>query len=174
MSQTVRARGLAEVARVGLPARLGLHPQGAFPRRRDDPPDRGKVVNRLRQVTSAIKQDGANQVSIITSTAERQAAVEFAKAAAMRPHIVGEALAADRATIPRSPRRCSRSSRRSAARGRRGNCARPQGHRHARAASCPERIERVTVRTTPGAHRMADHPTVRLVLGSAETAIRTA
>ena len=51
-----------------------------------------KVVNRLRQVTSAIKQDGANQVSIITSTAERQAAVEFAKAAAMRPQIVGEAL----------------------------------------------------------------------------------
>jgi regulator of protease activity HflC (stomatin/prohibitin superfamily) len=51
-----------------------------------------KVVNRLRQVTSAIKQEGANQVSIITSTAERQAAVEFAKAAAMRPRIVGEAL----------------------------------------------------------------------------------
>ena len=38
-----------------------------------------KVVNRLRQVTSAIKQDGANQVSIIASTAERQAAVEFAR-----------------------------------------------------------------------------------------------
>jgi hypothetical protein len=51
-----------------------------------------KVVNRLRQVTSAIKQDGANQVSIITSTAERQAATEFAKAAAMRPEIVGAAL----------------------------------------------------------------------------------
>lgn len=51
-----------------------------------------KVVNRLRQVTSAIRQDGANQVSIITSTAERQAAVEFAKAAAMRPEIVGGAL----------------------------------------------------------------------------------
>ena len=51
-----------------------------------------KVVNRLRQVTSAIKQDGANQVSIITSTAERQAAVEFAKAAAMRPRIVGAGL----------------------------------------------------------------------------------
>jgi regulator of protease activity HflC (stomatin/prohibitin superfamily) len=51
-----------------------------------------KVVNRLRQVTSAIKQDGANQVSIIHSTAERQAAIEFAKAAAMRPRIVGEAL----------------------------------------------------------------------------------
>lgn len=51
-----------------------------------------KVVNRLRQVTSAIKQDGANQVSIITSTAEREAAIEFAKANAMRPKIVGEAL----------------------------------------------------------------------------------
>jgi regulator of protease activity HflC (stomatin/prohibitin superfamily) len=51
-----------------------------------------KVVNRLRQVTSAIKQDGANQVSIITSTAERQAAIEFAKASAMRPLIVGKAL----------------------------------------------------------------------------------
>lgn len=51
-----------------------------------------KVVNRLRQVTSAIKQDGANQVSIITSSAEREAAVEFAKAAAIRPAIVGEAL----------------------------------------------------------------------------------
>lgn len=51
-----------------------------------------KVVNRLRQVTSAIKQEGANQVSIITSTAERQAAIEFAKAAALRPQIVGAAL----------------------------------------------------------------------------------
>ena len=51
-----------------------------------------KVVNRLRQVTSAIRQDGANQFSIITSTAERQAAVEFAKAAAVRPQIVGETL----------------------------------------------------------------------------------
>ncbi|MBS1766646.1 MAG: SPFH/Band 7/PHB domain protein [Acidobacteria bacterium] len=51
-----------------------------------------KVVNRLRQVTAAIKQDGANQVNIITSTAERQAAVEFAKAGAIRPQIVGAAL----------------------------------------------------------------------------------
>jgi regulator of protease activity HflC (stomatin/prohibitin superfamily) len=51
-----------------------------------------KVVNRLRQVTGAIKQDGANRVSIIASTAERQAAVEFAKAAAIRPQIVGAAL----------------------------------------------------------------------------------
>jgi regulator of protease activity HflC (stomatin/prohibitin superfamily) len=51
-----------------------------------------KVVNRLRQVTSAIKQDGVNQVSVITSTAEKTAAVELAKAAAVRPHIVGDAL----------------------------------------------------------------------------------
>ena len=51
-----------------------------------------KVVNRLRQVTSAIRQDGANQVSIITSNAEREASVEFARAAAMRPKIVGETL----------------------------------------------------------------------------------
>ena len=51
-----------------------------------------KVVNRLRQVTSAIKQDGNNQVSIIKSTAERQAAIEFARAAAQRPLIVGQAL----------------------------------------------------------------------------------
>jgi regulator of protease activity HflC (stomatin/prohibitin superfamily) len=51
-----------------------------------------KVVNRLRQVTAAIRQDGANQVNIITSTAERQAAIELSKAAAMRPRIVGEAL----------------------------------------------------------------------------------
>lgn len=51
-----------------------------------------KVVNRLRQVTSAIKQDGANQVNIIRSQAERDAALEFAKAAAIRPKIVGEAL----------------------------------------------------------------------------------
>src|SRR5438552_8968951 len=50
-----------------------------------------KVVNRLRQVTSAIKQAGANQVSIIASSAEREAAVEFAKAAAIRPATLGQA-----------------------------------------------------------------------------------
>ncbi|PTX92125.1 band 7 protein [Verrucomicrobia bacterium LW23] len=51
-----------------------------------------KVVNRLRQVTSAIRQHGANQVNLMTSTADRQAASAFAKAAAMRPQIVGAAL----------------------------------------------------------------------------------
>jgi regulator of protease activity HflC (stomatin/prohibitin superfamily) len=52
-----------------------------------------KVVNRLRQVTAAIQQDGANRVNVIRSSAERQAAIEFAKAAATRPLIVGKALA---------------------------------------------------------------------------------
>ncbi len=52
-----------------------------------------KVVNRLRQVTSAIQQDGANQVSVIRSTAEREAAVEFARAVGLRAEIVGKALA---------------------------------------------------------------------------------
>ena len=51
-----------------------------------------KVVNRLRQVTSAIRQAGANQVSVITSSAEREASIEFAKAAAIRPNTLGIAL----------------------------------------------------------------------------------
>jgi regulator of protease activity HflC (stomatin/prohibitin superfamily) len=52
-----------------------------------------KVVNRLRQVTASIEQDGANRVGLIRSASEREAAVEFAKAAAVRPRIVGAALA---------------------------------------------------------------------------------
>ena len=51
-----------------------------------------KVVNRLRQVTSAIRQAGANQVSVIASSAEREASIEFAKAAAIRPNTLGLAL----------------------------------------------------------------------------------
>jgi hypothetical protein len=52
-----------------------------------------KVVNRLRQVTGAIQQDGTNRVNLIRSGAEREAAAELARAAAMRPSIVGAALA---------------------------------------------------------------------------------
>jgi len=52
-----------------------------------------KVVNRLRQVTGAIEQDGSNRVSLIRSGADREAAAEFARAGAMRPRIVGAALA---------------------------------------------------------------------------------
>jgi regulator of protease activity HflC (stomatin/prohibitin superfamily) len=51
-----------------------------------------KVVNRLRQVTSAIRQVGTNQVDIITSSAERQAATEFAKARSVRPQMIDQAL----------------------------------------------------------------------------------
>lgn len=51
-----------------------------------------KVTNRLRQVTSAIRQDGVNQVSLIREAAEREAAIEFAKAATLRPSILGAAL----------------------------------------------------------------------------------
>ncbi|MEI8011101.1 MAG: SPFH domain-containing protein [Candidatus Omnitrophota bacterium] len=51
-----------------------------------------KVVNRLRQVTSAIRQDGSNTVNIISSTAEKDAATEFARAAAIRSQIVGAEL----------------------------------------------------------------------------------
>lgn len=51
-----------------------------------------KVVNRLRQVTSAIRQQGANQIAIIKSGAERTAAKEFAHASAVRPYLVGTAI----------------------------------------------------------------------------------
>lgn len=51
-----------------------------------------KVVNQLRQVTSAIEQDGLNQVNVIASKAEQEASIELAKAAAVRPKIVGKSL----------------------------------------------------------------------------------
>jgi regulator of protease activity HflC (stomatin/prohibitin superfamily) len=51
-----------------------------------------KVVNRLRQVTSAIMQEGANQVNLIASAAEKETAIDFGKASAIRPNIVGQML----------------------------------------------------------------------------------
>jgi regulator of protease activity HflC (stomatin/prohibitin superfamily) len=51
-----------------------------------------KVVNRLRMVTSAIRQDGLNQVNVIASKAEQEASIEFARAAMVRPQIVGDVL----------------------------------------------------------------------------------
>lgn len=92
MSQTVRAEVTDQCAEWGY--QLGsiyirkVHFQDAGMIRQIE----AKVVNRLRQVTAAISQDGSNQVNLISSTAERQAAVEFAKATALRPRIVGEAL----------------------------------------------------------------------------------
>jgi len=50
----------------------------------------GKVESRLRQITSAILQDGANQVSVIQNTAEKKAANDFGEASAIRPRLVGE------------------------------------------------------------------------------------
>ena len=52
-----------------------------------------KVVNRLRQVTAAMKQDGENKVALIHSDAEKKASQRLGEAAAVRPKIVGEALA---------------------------------------------------------------------------------
>ncbi len=69
-----------------------------------------KVVNRLRQVTSAIRQAGDNQVDIIKSKAEREASIEFAKAQAVRPRLVGKPSARSDA-IPRSSMRSSTCSR---------------------------------------------------------------
>ena len=92
MSQTVRAEGSAKSQEWG-------YQLGSVYIRKVHFRDAGmihqieeKVVNRLRQVTSAIKQAGANQVSVITSSAEKEAAIEFAKASAIRPATLGGAL----------------------------------------------------------------------------------
>jgi regulator of protease activity HflC (stomatin/prohibitin superfamily) len=52
-----------------------------------------KVVNRLRQVTAAMKQAGENTVAIIHSEAEKQASERLGRAQAVRPEVVGRALA---------------------------------------------------------------------------------
>lgn len=52
-----------------------------------------KVVNRLRQVTAAMKQDGENTVALIHSDADKNAAQRLGEAQAVRPKVVGEALA---------------------------------------------------------------------------------
>ena len=96
-----------------------------------------KVVNRLRQVTSAIRQDGANQVSIITSTAERTGGGRVRQG--------GGHAAADRrrrrstgsAKTPRSRRRSSRCSRI-----RSCSTARPASRSSRAAATCSPRCSR--------------------------------
>jgi regulator of protease activity HflC (stomatin/prohibitin superfamily) len=52
-----------------------------------------KVVNRLRQVTAAMKQAGDNTVAIIHSEADKQAAQRLGQAQAVRPEVVGRTLA---------------------------------------------------------------------------------
>ena len=54
---------------------------------------RRKVVNRLRQVTAAMKQAGDNQVALIHSAADMGAAQRLGEAQAVRPKVIGEALA---------------------------------------------------------------------------------
>lgn len=51
-----------------------------------------KVVNRLRQVTASMRQEGENRVAIIRSNAEKEASMRLGQAQAVRPKIVGEAL----------------------------------------------------------------------------------
>jgi regulator of protease activity HflC (stomatin/prohibitin superfamily) len=52
-----------------------------------------KVVNRLRQVTAAMRQAGENEVAIIHSEAEKKASQRLGQALAVRPQVVGKALA---------------------------------------------------------------------------------
>ncbi|MBT3377078.1 MAG: SPFH/Band 7/PHB domain protein [Lentisphaerae bacterium] len=51
-----------------------------------------KVVKRLVQVTSAMKQDGENRVGLIKSETAKKVSQKMAEAAAARPAIVGQAL----------------------------------------------------------------------------------
>ena len=52
-----------------------------------------KVVNRLRQVTAAMRQAGENEVAIIHSEADKMASQRLGQAQAVRPQVVGQALA---------------------------------------------------------------------------------
>jgi regulator of protease activity HflC (stomatin/prohibitin superfamily) len=52
-----------------------------------------KVVNRLRQVTAAMKQAGDNEVALIHSSADMKAAQRLGEAQAVRPKVIGQSLA---------------------------------------------------------------------------------
>jgi len=52
-----------------------------------------KVVNRLRQVTAAMRQAGENEVAIIHSEADKKASQRLGQAQAVRPSVIGTALA---------------------------------------------------------------------------------
>ncbi len=51
-----------------------------------------KVVKRLVQVTSAMKQDGENRVGLIRSETAKRVSQQLAEASAMRPAVVGKVL----------------------------------------------------------------------------------
>ncbi|MDA3875436.1 MAG: SPFH/Band 7/PHB domain protein [Kiritimatiellae bacterium] len=59
-----------------------------------------KVVKRLVQVTSAMKQDGENRVGLIRSETSNKVSTKMAEAKAARPRIVGETLNAIAAEDP--------------------------------------------------------------------------
>ncbi len=52
-----------------------------------------EVVNRLRQVTAAMRQAGENEVAIIHSEADKKASQRLGQSQAVRPHVIGQALA---------------------------------------------------------------------------------
>ena len=52
-----------------------------------------KVVNRLRQVTAAMKQAGENEVALIHSQADMKASQRLGEAQAVRPRVIGQVLA---------------------------------------------------------------------------------
>lgn len=52
-----------------------------------------KVVNRLRQVTAAMRQDGENKVALIQSDADKNASQRLGEAQTVRPRVIGEVLA---------------------------------------------------------------------------------
>ena len=51
-----------------------------------------KVVKRLVQVTSAMKQDGENRVGLIQSETAKKVSQKLAEASAARPAVVGQTL----------------------------------------------------------------------------------
>jgi regulator of protease activity HflC (stomatin/prohibitin superfamily) len=51
-----------------------------------------KVVNRLRQVTAAMRQAGENEVAIIHSEADKKASQRLGQAQAVRPEVIGKTL----------------------------------------------------------------------------------
>lgn len=52
-----------------------------------------KVVNRLRQVTAAMRQDGDNKVALIQSDADKNASQRLGEAQTVRPKVIGQVLA---------------------------------------------------------------------------------
>ena len=121
MSQTVRSEVRRKSQAWGYQARLGVHPQGAFPRCRDDPADRGEGGEPAAAGDvgdqAGRRQPGQRDHQFGRAGGGRR----IRQGAAIRPSIVGEALnqvAAD----PEVERRCLRSWKsKKSSRARRGS-----------------------------------------------------